>query len=157
MAVTNDDLRFLGFACDALDQDPDAALRMPRNMTKTDKQYVAVEKGLLREMIERCRQTPPEDNLFDMTGTVARAGFGSKTCVELDCMEVSLVGSKRCDTHHQGNEGDKARQRDLALHNATVQNPPTEPHHGKPGLGVCNHWWHHEESMLPSCPGCGGG
>ena len=63
--MTNDDLLLLGFACDALDKDPSAALRMPRNAAKTDKQYVAVEKRLLRELIATCPPRPTGDSLRD--------------------------------------------------------------------------------------------
>lgn len=80
---------------------------------------------------------------------------GDGTCVTPNCTARALLGSERCDTHHAGNEGDKARQREAAVANAEYGawqarkrglDSPREVHQEAFAAGVK---WHHEVNCVP--------
>ncbi len=70
MPIDNDDLLLLEASCKALDADPDAAMRVPMSLPYKRLQYVAVEKGVLRDLIQRFRDSTTNQTVSTPLTTV---------------------------------------------------------------------------------------
>lgn len=99
----------------------------------------------LHEELVGYKVTPPED-------TECTPGA---LCVTPDCKARALVGSERCDTHHKGSEGDKARQRWLSAANAEHVAWKAEldahgPRASHKRAFTAGAHWHHSMNCVPA-------